>query len=463
MQSRKFDLNIEKILEDWGPHDAVREIIANAIDEQILTNTKEIEIKKTNGRWIIRDFGRGLKYEHLTQNENEEKLSNEKVIGKFGIGLKDALATFNRHGIEVLIRSKFGDIRILKSSKAGFEDIITLHAEISEPSDPNMIGTEVSITEISDDSIEKAKRLFLKFTDEKILESTIYGDIIENNSIANIYINGVKVATENNFLFSYNITSLTSSIKKALNRERSNVGRTAYSSRVKNILLESKSKQVAQKLVDDLKKYTHGEMHDELNWIDIQQHAMKIFSANEKVVTITSDELMYRPDIVNRARDLGYKVVTIPSTLREKIRGIKDIKGKTIVDLTEFTRIDDESFEFNFLKISDLSSKEKVIYGYTNQILSLVGGKPLGVKDILISSNMRKDFLSNQDPDGLWIPKEGRIVIHRNQLKNLASYAGTLLHEIAHAKSGAQDSSRQFEQELTKYIGELSQKIINNN
>ena len=31
--------------------------------------------------------GRGLKYEHLTQNENQEKLKNPtKVIGKFGVG-----------------------------------------------------------------------------------------------------------------------------------------------------------------------------------------------------------------------------------------------------------------------------------------------------------------------------------------------------------------------------------------
>ncbi len=30
---RSFDLNIEKILEDWDIHHGIREIIANAIDE----------------------------------------------------------------------------------------------------------------------------------------------------------------------------------------------------------------------------------------------------------------------------------------------------------------------------------------------------------------------------------------------------------------------------------------------
>lgn len=46
MSVKKFDLNIEKILEDWEVHHAIREVIANAIDEQLLTKTKDIEIFK---------------------------------------------------------------------------------------------------------------------------------------------------------------------------------------------------------------------------------------------------------------------------------------------------------------------------------------------------------------------------------------------------------------------------------
>lgn len=462
MSTRQFDLNIEKILENWEPYDAVREVIANAIDEQILSQTKEIQIGKTGNTWIIRDFGRGIKYEHLTQNENEEKLRNEKVIGKFGIGLKDALATFDRHGIDVLIRSRFGDIRILKTSKAGFDDIVTLHAEISKPSDSRLIGTEVILKNIADREIEKAKKLFLMFSGDAILESTSFGDLIENNSPAKIYINGVRVATEPNFLFSYNITALNSSIKNALNRERTNVGRTAYSSRVKQILLDCKSKNVAQKMVDDLKNYTHGSQHDEMNWIDIQQHAMKILSAGEKVVSITTEELITRKDVVDRAKDLGYNVITIPTNLREKIRGQEDIKGRPIVDLNEFNRIDRSSFSFKFVNPRDLTKQEKSIFDQTNQILSLIGGKPSLVKEIVISENMRKDFLSYEDTLGLWEPSERRIVILRNQLQNLESYAGTLLHEVAHVESGASDVSRSFEKELTSFLGKITKKSLEN-
>jgi len=49
--------------------------------------------------------------------KDDEKLKNPQVIGKFGTGLKDALATFDRKGIKVLIKSRYGDIKVYKSQK----------------------------------------------------------------------------------------------------------------------------------------------------------------------------------------------------------------------------------------------------------------------------------------------------------------------------------------------------------
>lgn len=291
MEVKKFDLNIEEILEDWEVYHAIREIIANAIDEHILLNRDPTEIKiwkDENNRWHIRDFGRGLKYEHLTQKENEEKLRNPHVIGKFGIGLKDALATFDRHGVKVIIKSKHCDITLGKSKKHGFDDITTLHAFIHPPSDPNFVGTEVILEGVTDEDIEKAKDLFLLFSGERIIERTPYGDVLEKKGkVARIYINGVKVAEEENFLFSYNITLLNKKIRQALNRERTNVGRSAYSDRIKQILLSCNSEEVGMRLIEDLKEYSSGNMHDELKWVDVQKHAIKILNSKEKVVFLT--------------------------------------------------------------------------------------------------------------------------------------------------------------------------------
>ncbi len=53
---REFDLNIERVLENWTVAHALREVIANALDEQALTATREPQIfRDAEGRWHIRD------------------------------------------------------------------------------------------------------------------------------------------------------------------------------------------------------------------------------------------------------------------------------------------------------------------------------------------------------------------------------------------------------------------------
>lgn len=460
---KKFDLNIEKVLEDWEVYHALREVIANALDEQILTNTKEIKIfKDKKGRWHVQDFGRGVKYEHFTQNECDEKLKNpEKVIGKFGVGLKDALATFDRNKIKILIKSKYSDISLGKSAKISFDDVITLHALVSESSDSKMIGTDFILEGIKDKNVELAKDFFLKFSDEKVLEETQFGSVLKKNkSNARIYINGLRVAEEDNFLFSYNITSITKKIKKSLNRERTNVGRSAYTDRVKSILLECNEKEVAELFVQDLKKFELGESHDELSWIDVSVHACKLLNAKDKVIFLTPWELSDAQTMVDRAKRDGFRIITIPENVKSKIRGLKDIGGNEIRDLEGYTSEWNESFEFKFVKEKDLTKKEKEIFSKKDKIFKLIGGKPKRIKEILISETMRLESQGYDEAAGVWEGENRRIIIKRNQLKNLVFFAGTLLHETAHALSGAEDITIEFENELTNLLGNISDKNL---
>ena len=427
-----------------------------------MTRTEDIEISKdSKSKWHIRDHGRGLKYEHLTQKEDPEKLRDPHVIGKFGIGLKDAFATFDRKGVKVFVKSKYGDITLSKSKKHYFEDIMTLHACISLPSDPHFVGTEFIFDGVKDRDIEKAKDLFLRFSGEQVVETTTYGDVLQKKEkAARIYVNGVKVAEEENFLLSYNITSLTSAIRKALNRERSNVGRSAYSGRVKSILLSCEGKEVAEYLVNDLKEYYTGEMHDELKWIDVQEHAVKILNARERVVFFTTEELMHEKNMVDEAEKSGYKIVTIPENLKQRIQGSKDISGGPIRDLRQFYVEYDESFEFKFVDPGDLTSLEGRNFEMTDKILDLMGGKPRKIKEIRISETMRKELGSFIEPNGIWQGSDGRIIIKRSQLKSIEDYAGTLLHEVAHAISGTSDVTREFEDELTRLLGIISSRAL---
>jgi hypothetical protein len=457
IETRLFDLNIQRMLEHWTVPLAIREVIANALDEHTLTGTASPLISQdSNDTWHIRDYGRGLRYEHLVQNENDEKLTTDKaVIGKFGVGLKDALATFDRHQVGVRILSAHGNMILRRAYKYEFTDVVTLHVEVKPPSNPTMVGTDVILSGVSAEGIQAAKDYFLCYRGDKVLEQTKYGSVLQRTEgCARLYVHGVCVAEEENFLFSYNITSLTEGLRRALNRERSHVGRGAYAERVQDILLACTSSAVTVPLAEDLCAFATGKMHDELQWIKIFRYASSVLQNHKPVVFSTPLEERSHPDLVTYAQRDGYEVVTIPEDRREKLENVVDQEQKPIRILDVYKQEWEKSFRFQFVAPDQLTPQERQIFEQTSLILKLLNKPVLStrVKEICISETMRA-ALSVWGEKGVWIGKEGRIVIKRSQLHSLQSYTATLLHELAHALSNASDATTAFEEDLTELLG----------
>jgi hypothetical protein len=459
MSTRSFDLNIEEVLENWEVEHAIREIIANALDEQFISRTAEIEISKDNlGDWHIRDFGRGLQIEHFTLNENPEKFSAPTgIIGKFGVGLKDALATFHRRGIDVHIRSSFGTYGLKQDHKYGFDDIVTLHVEYDD-SPTNTRGTEFILHGATDLDIANAKSLFLKFAGEQVLETNTYGQILRRQgNFGRVYISGVFASEEPNFLFSYNITNLTDAMKKKLNRERLNVGRTTYADRVKTILKNAKSESVQELLVDEVRKRATGEQCDEMAWIEIGQMALNLMSAQNPVAYFTEQELQTSPHILDNVRSNGYEVVVISEQQKTKLDAQVLSGGPQVRTLEAYVQEYNTSFEYSFVDYKDFTSEERRHYDLTPRILALVGIGGNRIPPIRISETMR---VTTDNTEGVWDSSIPAIVIKRRKLESLIGYAATLLHEAGHATTGAVDATREFEHVLTEYLGRTATAAI---
>ncbi|HTZ67386.1 MAG TPA: ATP-binding protein [Roseiarcus sp.] len=458
-EARLFDLNIEKILEAWDSSHAVRELIANALDEQTLSGSADIKISKdVTGAWTIRDFGRGLKYEHFTQNENPEKLrAAGRVIGKFGIGLKDAMATLDRNGVKVEIQSRHGGIALAQCAKHGFGDVVTLHAAVLPPRYAAFGGTEVRLSGLPDEDMARAKSFFLKFSGETVIEETRIGRILaKKGNVSRIYVAGLLVAEEENFAFSYDVTSLTEPMKKALNRERTHVGRTAYADRVKAMLLQTKSEAVAKTLATELMALERGTGSDEVHWKDVAVHACKILNASGKYLFVTASQLTFNASAVDRARGDGLQIVTLPDNIHEEIAGAKDVDGAPIRDLTVYQDEWNSSFKFEWITPKEMTAAEREVFARAKEISGLVGGLPRHVKAIRVSRTMRPDFSTGTDALGLWDPETSSIVIRRDQLGSLRKFAGVLLHEVAHARGGHDDVTREFENDLTDLLGQTA-------
>lgn len=456
--SKYYDLNIDTILENWTVVEAVRELLSNALDEHTLTNTVQLpEITKDkSGNWCICDFGRGLEVKHLLQTENPEKLNHPHVIGKFGVGLKDALATFERNQVTVTIHSKYQDVDLERCSKHGFKDITNLHAVVRPPTYPHLVGTRCVLAGVCDEDIEDAKRRFLAFSGVALLEQTHLGDVLEREvgcEEAYIFINGLRVGSETNFLFSYNITALTVKIRKALNRERQNIGRTAYSDRVKNILLLCSTNAIAQHLASDLKSIEKGTSHDELKWLDVQIHAVKILNAGQEAVFASSKELIDRPEIVDYARTNNMTLVPVSDLLASKLINMKDAKQTPIMTMTEFAHQVSAAFKYDWVLPEELTVPEQDVWYLKDLILECApGGRPAVVQDIRIVRSLCTNLVH---ADGLWNPENKLIIVQRGALRSRTRFAAVLLHEVAHAQSGRPDVDREFESYLTDMIGQL--------
>lgn len=444
-----FDLNIEKVLEHWGPEHAIREIIANALDEKTLTGTREIEISYSDGVCHIRDYGRGLQYIHFTQNESSEKINATNLIGKFGVGLKDALGVFYRNNIGVTIHSKYSTITLTTAEKAGF-DIQTLHAVFSQPKYPTMEGTDVVLTGVKQGDLQKAQSMFLVFNNDLyILETTNYGEVYSSKSVGKsfIYANGVQIATEDNFMFSYNITSMNAQMKKALNRERSNVGRTAYSDTVKNILKNCSSSKVLRPLVSDIGNVMAGTNKDETSWVDIASYAAKTLNQTGNVVFMTPSE---------RAQLTNEQVEVLKNSGKELTMVTDSVYGKIQNTVNTFKTVSDEyrrGFSYKFVSYQNLTDDEKDTFDLIVPITRLINKKYMrGVPAIKISETIFTDNFGIS-PVGVWDPKENAIIIKRCILESKEAFSGVLMHEYAHYVSGYTDNTRDFESVLTAMLG----------
>ena len=159
-----LDLNIKDIDNNWTINDAIRELVANAIDEHILTNiTNDIKItyNSQTKTLIISDEGRGIKNLHFIENANKEKLNHSNVFGKYGVNLKNAIAVLVNNHVNVTIKSDFGIYTPLITNKQGVtEQIPTIHIQ-RENNFNEQKGTIISLSPINQQQADQASNLLV--------------------------------------------------------------------------------------------------------------------------------------------------------------------------------------------------------------------------------------------------------------------------------------------------------------
>lgn len=472
-----YDLNIQNILEDWKPEDAIREFISNALDETKLSHTKQEPniFKDSDGLWHIRDYGRGLKPNSFIQNENEEKLNRNDMIGKFGIGLKDAIATLVRNKISFYILADQERYEAEYRIKAGGSNELTIHMVASPlPKGQKIQGTDV-VMRCTDQQIQNAKGKFSQYDSMKVLASTDLGEIIQKPFFgpAKIYFNGLEIAQEENFIFSYNITKPTLQLKKALNRERKNVGKTAYAKRIQDMYKNLEEKAVMDILLDHIidRDFSQSELDYSEVMASVLQWSAQDSQTNRDKVFVSQSFMENHPSMIADVSERqDKKIVILPDTSYKKIetfnKNTQDSSTSaygqnTINTFDQILRIEEENFNPEVISFSDLAEKEQKVFKLAQNIVDKVS-QPHYFKAIKVAQSLYS-YEEGAQAVGLWDSREQTIYIRRDQLNSSSAFLGTLIHEIIHAQTGKYDATRAFESFLTQVIGQLASGLVDPN
>lgn len=346
---------------------------------------------------------------------------NEKIFLNFllfFIKKFDYSISFDENG-DLIVKSSSIDVNSLK--KVPIENINLNYEIFSNGQSVKLSDIDVPVLENStlifrnlpQNYNDKVKFFFKDLSNEKTLEETDFGEVLLKEDISKIYVSGFLVATEPNFLFSYNIKTPSKSIIEKLEHFDIPFKRTAYVNKIKKILLYCENAEVAIYLADDLKKLINGESHDEINWKDVQIHAIKLLNGLNKVLFFTEKEEEQYSKIIEFAKSKGYKLILVSEALRKYLDNERDIFGNRINTTLRFYNEYSKSFQFDFVDLKNLENEELKNLELIQKFLNLL---ELNLK-ILVSNNMLQSLDNREETYACNI--ENQIIFKRNIIKDL--------------------------------------------
>jgi hypothetical protein len=333
-----------------------------------------------------------------------------------------------------------------------------LHAVVGAPAEVD--GTDVALGGISDADVAEAMGFFLVFDRSvEVLETTPAGQVLAGPGDAprSVYVRGVRVAEDDGLLFSYNVTKVDAKLRRALNRERSHVGRSAYTDRIKAILLAVEAPVVLTQLVDDMAGFAKGATRDEVKWNDVAERVVRQLAATDPdTVFVTAAQRWSHPELIRRAEIDGKHVFVIPDALAARLRNAAD---GTVTTLERFAAEWNERVVIEPLDPAQLDPAERNVLALAGQVLEIIGRRR-GEWQVVVSEVLHLTPDGTETAHGLWEPAQRRIVINRRCLRSRELFVATLLHEIGHAITGATDLTAEFEDGLTDLLGTIGTRAV---
>lgn len=417
----------------WTISEALREVVQNLLDVKAEFHcTGYIDGSSRPGYYSFVDAGPGLKIEHLAFGNNDK---SEKSIGQFGEGLKSAILTLTRSGRKVLISSC--GFRITPSIQVSNAfNVETLHYQVAEVTGKQSVGTRVTV-QCTEAEVEEAKAYFAE------LDKAFTW--VEKNSISlpggSIYVNGSRIGTISDALFSYHLTREQAG--NIVNRDRNAVDMDKAGEMIESLIGHTWSTKVTEKILFNL-IHPNGNrscFEAKLDFFSYHDSAWrkgwsKVFGVEYTKVVLSTD-----PSSDANAAYRGY--IVINGAGYGQARMLRSFGIKSAQDVAKPIKA---SKGIKTIKLEDLSSDEKENLNWVKKTIKKYYGDtgPISVSEELgESAGVVSGVVL-----GLYSSKLGKIFIQKSLLTDRKALLHTTLHETVHKVSGCDDVTSEFEDAL---------------
>jgi hypothetical protein len=448
----------------WTVRDALREIIANALDEDARAHvawddTRQALTVEDQGAGVPR---RGLVLGVSVDNRTGERKSDDQ-IGVFGEGLKIGALVMVRNQIPMRVETVGYTFTPTLVHDPNLDcEVLALDFENTD----RATGTR-AVIHCTHEQAQDAMSLFRHLTVPDYQPPEFPGEIIVSDDGTpapggNVYIGGLLVSTGQPLKFSYD---LSLDHKRAQNRDRTVISGPQLHAACRDILSWTDNEHVIETWLEAM---LAGQLSDcerafTIAHPDVQAAftavGERMFSGRIVCFSAAPDDAEASMD----ARDRGYEILTpqnIPtSTFTEVMRAVGIPAARNLFQRPRQTIT-------AWVRRSQLTAAETRTLDTAVDLIRRAFGHA-AVDRVDAYENTRYEF-ADEDLHfgGFYQSGDGRIGVQRRNLQSLFSTIEVLLHETAHrirhrvqGEPDFQDRTRGFESTLTHMMAVLMQTL----
>ena len=201
---------------NWTFNDAIRELIQNGIDQEVLDTSNKFELvyNEDEEKLLLISPISKLSINTLLLGRSS-KADNEDTVGQFGEGYKIASLVLNREGKTFTIYNNNNNqlwTSRFKNSKKWRDKILAFYVGDNIT---NESGLVVEVGNVSMEEYLDIKEVWLNFNGEferlknnNLLVETTYGELILDEDYKGLtFVNGLSISCGSNFKYGYNFKS----------------------------------------------------------------------------------------------------------------------------------------------------------------------------------------------------------------------------------------------------------------